>query len=459
MKKISLTQKFKVVKLFLTGLSYDQIAQQIGIAKGSVVNIIDEFRKGHLRVPPDMTEYVDALRQVAVDLRKNNASIAQVRSCLKLDLKLKEMGVSNEKAERWLDICAGISSPTVSTDQFVGAALELSQLASESGLSYGDMITDYNAKLSRSKELSKEIEREEQQLTEVRARHQEDKEQATRELDAVTNALATAQDMFHKQKNDLKAQMDEYLTQNKLSWQKINTAIALLDRELGRASLTGAEIENLSGRIYRAGSLINIIKQLGQEKERLQSEVEKLAHKEQTCATNVKQLKNIDENLRESISANKQTLGELNTELKSQRGEVEELKQTTSQYTQNLYVSRLLLDFLFAPKAISDYDIDRLVSLMIGLRQKRLGIGPKQVIDPDGKVICECQLPRMYGNTKMDEPDIDEVRGVFAHLLTPLVKDKFISRFDYDMAEIKNETSQTIAVTEAILEERKKHII
>jgi len=335
----------------------------------------------------------------------------------------------------------------------------LSRSSSESGLSYGDIITDYNTKLSRSKELSKEIEREEQQLTEVRVKHQEEKEQATRELDAVTKAIATAQDMFRKQKNDLKAQMDEYLTQNKMSWKKTNTAVALLDMELGRAGLTGAEIENLSGRIYLAGSLVKVIKQLEKEKERLRSEVDRLAQEKQTFTNSVNKLKNIDESLRTSISQNKQKLDRLNTKLNSKLLELEKLQQTTSQLTRNLYVSHLILDFLFAPKAISDYDIDRLVSLMIGLRQKRLGIEPKRVVDPNGNVVCECQVPRIHHDIKVGESDIDEARGVFAHLLTPLVKDKFISKFDYKMAEIKHETSQAIAVTEAILEERSKHII
>ena len=455
MREISLTSKYKVVKLFLTGLSYDEIAHQVGIAKGSVVNIISEFREGYLQVPPDTTEYVDALRQMAVDLRKNNTSIAQVQSCFKLDLKLREMGVSSEKAEHWLDICHNIASPTVSTDRFVATSLELSQVASESGLNYGDVLNDYNAKLSRSRELSKEIEWEEQQFTEARVSHQEEKEQATRELDAVTKAIATAQDMFRKQKEDLKARMDEYLAQHKLSWKKINTVVALLDMELGRVGMAKADIERLSGRIYHAGSLVSVSNQLKKEKEGLQSEVDRLAQEKQTLATSTNALKNIDESLQTSIPRNKQELDRINTELNSKRLELEELQQTASQLTQNLYVSRLIIDFLFAPESISDYDLDRLVSLMIGLRQKRLGIGPKRLKDPNGKVVCECQVPRIYGDIRMDESDIDEVRGKFAHLLAPLVKDKFIPKFDYEMREIRHKTE----IIEAILQERKQHII
>ena len=455
MREINLTNKYKVVKLFLSGLSYDELAHQVGIAKGSVVNIISEFREGYLQVPTGMTEYADALRKVAVDLRKNNTSIGQVQSCFKLDLKLREIGVSSEEAERWLDICHDIASPTVSTDRFVRASLELSHLESESGLSYGDVLNDYNAKLSRSRELSKEIEGQEQQFTEARASHQEEKEQATRELDAVTKAIATAQDMFRKQKEDLKARMDEYLAQYKLSWKKINTVIALLDMELGRVGMAKADIKQLSGRIYNAGSLVNVSNQLKKEKGGLQSEVDRLAQEKQALATSINAMKNTDESLRTSIPRNKQELDRLNTELNSKRLELEELQQTASQLTQNLYVSRLIIDFLFAPKSISDYDLDRLVSLMIGLRQKRLGVGPKQVKDFNGNVVCECQVPRIYGYIRMNESDIDEVREKFARLLTPLVEDKFISRFDYKMAEMRHK----VEIVEAILQERKQHLI
>jgi len=63
-KELTVTKKLKVVKLFLTGLSYDDIAQQSGIAKGSVVNIVNEFREGGLPLPPGMTEYIDELRKL-----------------------------------------------------------------------------------------------------------------------------------------------------------------------------------------------------------------------------------------------------------------------------------------------------------------------------------------------------------------------------------------------------------
>jgi hypothetical protein len=455
MREISLQIKYKVVKLFLSGSSYDEIARQMGIAKGSVVNIIGEFREGHLHVPRDLTEYVDALRQVAVDLRKSNTSLAQVQSCLKLDLKLRGIGVSSEKAQDWLDMCHDMASSTASTDGFVAAALELSQVASETGLSYGDLVNDCNAKLSKARELSKEIEREAQQLAETRASHQEQKEKVTRELNAMTRAIATAQDTFRKQKEDQKARTREYLAQHKLSWKKVDTVIALLDGELGRAGMTKADIKRLSKCIRDAGSLAKAINGLEKEKKGLQADVYRLAREDRETAASVEELKNANDSLETSMFERRTEFFELNRRLVLKMAEYEKLQQAASQITDNLYLTHLILGFLFAPEGIDNDDLDRLVSLMIGLRQKRLGIGPRQARDRDGKVICECQVPRIYGDISTDESDIDEVREKFAHLLTPLVKDKFISRFDYDVREM----SHKVDILQATVDERNRHLL
>lgn len=272
-------------------------------------------------------------------------------------------------------------------------------------------------------------------------------------------AMTATQELFQKQKDSLKSELDEYLAQNKLSWKKVNTAVTLFDTELGESGLSKRDIDQLSERIRHTGLLVNVIKQLEQEKGKLQSEVTKLAQKARSYTADVNELRGIAENLCESISTNEQKFDELNTELKSKRAELEELKQTTSQHTHNLYISRLIIDFLFAPSSLSNYDLNQLVGLMIALRQNRLGIEPKRIMDANGNVICKCQIPRLYGSVKIKEADIDNVRVAFAHFLTPLVKDKFVSRFDYDMAEIKHETAKFIAVNEAILEERNRNRI
>ena len=131
----------------------------------------------------------ERLRQLAVDLRKNNTNVTKVQSCIKIDDRLREMGVSSDKVEQWLDICQDIASPAVSNDQFVATALELANLETENGLTNRDVITNYSTKLNRSAELDKEIEKKSDRLNEVKLKHEQEKEQTNQSLTLKASVL------------------------------------------------------------------------------------------------------------------------------------------------------------------------------------------------------------------------------------------------------------------------------
>lgn len=453
MYEITLSVRKEVIRMFLQGVSFDAIARQLGIGKGSVVNIIEEFREGDLAIPSDMTGLIDTLRKIAVDLRKHNASISQVMIYARLHAKLKEMGVGVEKVEQWVDTCQEIASSSASGNELVNAAMAFKQLESETGLGYKELIIDYKAKRNERDELHEEIEQEKATLIKVKSEHNKERETATKQLDSITQAIHTAQASFRQQINDLKIRLDKHLAQNKLSWKKVDLALALFDSELGKSGTPKQAIDQLTERILNTQSLVKVNKQLKQEKARLKSEAAVLVQEKQRSIEEINKLRELDKNFRESLSANIEKSEELGTGLKSKRAELKELEQTTFEYTHNLYISRLIIDFLFLPSNLSEYDLDRLVNLFVVLRQERLGIEPNRVTDTNGEVICECLIPKIYGNIKGSDSDIDSIRETFARLLTPLVKDKFISRFEYDMAESRHKKDVLLA----ILEERDRN--
>ena len=127
MKEVSLYKKQKVMTLFFSGLTYDEIALDVGVAKGSVVNIIEEFKDGKLLVLPNMSVYLDELRHLVVDMKKHNTTINQLKSYNKLHKKLIEMGVGIEQTDELLDICQDISTEMIPNNKFVESALQLAQ--------------------------------------------------------------------------------------------------------------------------------------------------------------------------------------------------------------------------------------------------------------------------------------------------------------------------------------------
>jgi len=421
MKEIKISVKLKAVKLFLNGDTFDEIAKQLGIAKGSVVNIIDDFRNGLLPLPFGMAEYVDELRHVVVDLKKHQTTIAGVKPYLKIHTKMKEMGVGDEQVGQWLDICQGIASTTVANSQFVQSALELAEVTATNGLNYQALLKDYNEKLELIKKLD------------IGIKH---KEKEVAELNTITKAVATAQDNFEKQKGNLKSQLDEYITQNQLSWDKVNTVVAIVNTGFGKAGLDQGEISDISKQIGKTGSLTVTIKQLKEKRNKLKSEVNNLEKEKVHFDGSVKTLSNINQKICNSIYEKGHQNDYLDITIQEKEAKLKELTQSTSQMETTIYEANLIAGFLVLPEGLDDDNLDKLVGLMVALRQKRLGVGPKQVRDAEGNIICQCPVP-VIANLDNSGINMDNVRERLALHLMPLVKDKFISVLEHEIALVK----------------------
>ncbi len=442
MRELNMNIKSKVIKLFFTGLPYEEISQQLGISKGSVVNIIDDFREGNLPLPPGITEYIDTLRQLAVDLKKNNTTVVHTKACLKLDVKLREMGILSEQAEQWLDICHGIASTSVSNNDFIQAGLELARLASENGLSYEESIAEYKTKLNQLKHLNSQIEKGNEELNKAKL----EKERATGELDSITRAMNTAQDAFRKHSTELKSEQDRFLAENKLSWNKIKLVTAAIDSGLSASDLSRAHIERIRREIIDAGSLHKMMNQLKRKRNKLQDQVNELIEWAEHSSERVKEVTSYRNQLDVSILGKVEENDRLDNELETARTRLTSIEKETAEKTENLYMSKSILDFLSCSEEIDNNDLDRLTGAMIALRQNRLGVEPTSVIDRYGKVICKCLTPVITTDLKAYNINTDHVRGVFAHLLTPLVKDKFVSKFDHDIEVLRSEMLGQIKV-------------
>ncbi|MFC1966844.1 hypothetical protein ACFLWI_07910 [Chloroflexota bacterium] len=434
MKEIKISVKLKAVKLFLDGDTFDDIGKQLGIAKGSVVNIIDDFRNGYLPLPPSMVEYVAEIRRVVVDLKKQQTTIAAVKPCLKIHTRMEEMGVGDKQVEQWLDICQDISSTTVANNQFVQSALELAEATAVNGMDYHSVVEDYDYKLNLGKKLDIENQRKKEQ-----------KEQSTAELDTINKAVVTAQDNFEKQKGNLKSQLDEYITQNQLSWEKVNTVAAILNTELGQIGLGQDEIGQIFKQIAENGSLTVTNKQLEEERDKLKAEVDNLKKEKVHFEGSVKSLSNINQKICNSILVRGPQRDELNIIIQEKEAKLEELNQSTLESVTTLFEANLIAAFLVSPKGLDGNNLDKFIDLIMALRQKRHGIGPKQVKDAEGNVICQCLVPEIT-NLDNKDVDMDAIRQMLALHLMPLVKDKFIPILQHQIEVLESNTSGRTAM-------------
>ena len=170
MRSIIQDKRKEVIRLFFFGYTFDEIVERLGIAKGSVVNIIAEFREGKLPEPVDLVDYIDELRRLAVDLKKHDTSLERMKSYLGLHDRLVEMGINAGEAERCLGICKQIAYSSISNEEFVNAALELGRLTQEHSISYDEVLNDYMVKLKKLNEINDEIKSRERESREKQDR-------------------------------------------------------------------------------------------------------------------------------------------------------------------------------------------------------------------------------------------------------------------------------------------------
>jgi hypothetical protein len=234
---------------------------------------------------------------------------------------------------------------------------------------------------------------------------------------------------------------------------------SLLNSSLEKAGLSKPEIKKAHELIIAAGSLLKLLEKLEVRRDQLQSEVLQQAKMKRSYARSVKQLWDTQKSLDKSIGKKQSDESQLCAELAEKRTELAKVAEEIVDNHESLYIAHLVIRFLAAPNTITDYDLDRLVNMMIVLRQNRLGIKPKRVTDGNGHIVCECQVPKSYGYFDQKKLDIDSAREFLALCLAPLVKDKFVSKREYQLAEFKHEISEKIASIQATIEERRRHII
>ena len=88
--------KDEVIRLYLQGLSRDDIARTCGVAEGTVSNIIDDWKR-KLDIPD-----VQSLRDLAVNLKRYGIDAAQCAKGLGVLNTMRKLGVNEDQFESFI---------------------------------------------------------------------------------------------------------------------------------------------------------------------------------------------------------------------------------------------------------------------------------------------------------------------------------------------------------------------
>ena len=157
MRELTEKKKLQILRLFLEGYSYDDISTKSDVAKGSVVNTVNDFRNGRFPAFADVAELVDVLRELSVELRRRGGGVSEALLGIAFFFRLSEMGVTPEKLWLWESMCREISPPEAPLEEFTAAALELFRLTKETGESYDSVAAKWSELHVKSESLEQEV--------------------------------------------------------------------------------------------------------------------------------------------------------------------------------------------------------------------------------------------------------------------------------------------------------------
>lgn len=425
MREISIIKKVRVIRSFLDGESYDEIKAREEISKGSVVNIIDDFRENKIPLPPDLTEYIDELRRLVVDLKKNHCTVAKMKTYVRLHTKLEDMGVSSDDVEQWLDICRDIASSAAAESDFIPMLLQFAKVSSETGLNYRALIDDYPSKLDISVKLDKENEQKTERLSNIEEKINE----ATKELEPIQDAISSAKDRFTRQKTELKLKLDEYMAQNNLSWKRVDIAHAILESALAKSRITKRDKARISRQLASAGSITAVIGKLKSKEKQLKGKNGKLDNK-------IGRQKKASEKLRFSIQIKECVEENVNKRVSVQQEKLADLEKIISGYVDDIQIAQLIIKFLASSRDMDYKDLDQFVGLMFKLRQKRGIIEYYRSLNIKDKIIYATTAPESHIDIERYYHHVNAASRRLALYLLPLVQDKFTLRFECENTEV-----------------------
>jgi predicted nucleic acid-binding Zn-ribbon protein len=101
MEKLSTKRKLTVVRQYLSGLSYDEIATKSGVSKGTVANVVADLKAGSFPEAADAGEHIELLRELSIDLKRSKLSSGQCATGLLLLNRINECGLDLADIDRW----------------------------------------------------------------------------------------------------------------------------------------------------------------------------------------------------------------------------------------------------------------------------------------------------------------------------------------------------------------------
>lgn len=242
MEKLSPKKRVTIVRQYLSGLSYDEIAAKDGVSKGTVANVVTELKAGVFPEAADVGEQVELLRELALDFKRSNFSAGQCAIGLAVLNRITECGLSPADIDRWPVILRSAGGDD-EAQEFVRLVYSIQEVQKRTGLSLDkldDKAHDLERKAAELEPISRRHDTCTSELANLTARRGElAREVAT--LEQKYQLLNPRVKDMEKREKDLSRQATDMETRAA----KAETILAALSKEKQRLLDIGLSVEAL----------------------------------------------------------------------------------------------------------------------------------------------------------------------------------------------------------------------
>jgi predicted nucleic acid-binding Zn-ribbon protein len=243
MEKITTTKRLTIVKQYLSGLSYDEIAAKSGVSKGAVANIITELKAGKFPEAADAAEHIEQLRELSRELKRLKLSPGQCATGFILLTRINECGLDPADIDRWPLILKSVGNEE-EAQEFVRLVYSIQEVQKRTGLT-----------LNALDDKARELERKAADL-EPMSRQREDCRKQVAELTKQRGELASAAanleekyKLLNPRVKDLEKReqdLSRRIVDMEPRAQKAETTLTALNKDIQRLQDTGLPFEELA---------------------------------------------------------------------------------------------------------------------------------------------------------------------------------------------------------------------
>jgi len=249
MERLTAKKKLSVVRLYLSGLSYDDIAARSGVSKGTVANVATDLKAGMIPEAADVGEFIELLRELSFDLKRSELTPGQCAVGLILLKQISECGLDPADINRWPMILKSVRNED-DINEFVRVVYSIQQAQQRSGLSLealDNKVQELEKKAADLEPISDKLKDCKKQLVEL-----------TKQREELASAVALLE-----QKNELLSPRIKDLEKRE---QTLSRRIADMEPKAMKAETT---LSTLKGEMQKLEDIGFSIKELVEFKEKL----------------------------------------------------------------------------------------------------------------------------------------------------------------------------------------------